>query len=123
MTFLSSVHADRVTDYWIDGPADLVVEIVSPESRERDYHEKLAEYEAAGVPEYWLIDPLQSAARFYQLGADGRYQLAAVGEDGIYTSREAPGFRLRVSWLWQRPLPTIHEALADLPTTPTTPPG
>ena len=78
LLFVNAEHAHRIRRTYVDGPADLVVEIVSPESRERDYHEKLAEYEAAGIPEYWVIDPLQSAALFYQLGADGRYQLAAV---------------------------------------------
>jgi Uma2 family endonuclease len=115
LMFVSAEHAHRIRPTYVDGPADLVVEIVSPVSAERDYHEKLAEYEAAGVLEYWIIDPLQRAALFYQLDDTGRYQQVPATEDGIYTSRTVPGFQLRVSWLWQRPLPTIHEALADLP--------
>ena len=115
LLFVRAEHAHRIRPTYLDGPADLVVEIVSPDSVERDHQEKLAEYEAAGIPEYWIIDPLQQAAFFRQLGADGRYQLIPTDTDGIYTSREVPGFRMRVSWLWQRPLPTIHEALADLP--------
>ena len=41
--------------------ADLVVEIVSEdaESRERDYVTKRAEYAAAGIPEYWIVDPAE----------------------------------------------------------------
>jgi Uma2 family endonuclease len=118
LLFVKAEHAHRIQPTYLDGPADLVVEIVSPESAERDYHEKLAEYESAGIPEYWIVDPEQRAALVYQLDADGRYQLVTVPEDGIYTSREVLGFRLRVSWLWQRPLPTIHAALADLPDAP-----
>jgi Uma2 family endonuclease len=113
--FLSAAHASRATPTFVDGPADLVVEIVSPDRVTRDYREKLAEYEAAGIPEYWIVDPRRSEARFYQLGDDGRYHLAPIDEDGIYTSRVVTGFRLRVSWLWQRPLPTLAAALADLP--------
>jgi Uma2 family endonuclease len=115
LLFVAAEHEHRIRGAYLDGAADLVVEIVSPESVERDYHEKLAEYEAAGIPEYWIVDPQEEAALFYQLGADSRYQLATVPEDGIYTSRVVPGFRLRVSWLWQQPLPSIQEALADLP--------
>ena len=81
----------------------------------RDYQEKLAEYEAAGIPEYWIVDPRRREARFYELGEDGHYRLGEVGSDGIYTSKVVDGFRLRVSWLWQRPMPTIDQALADLP--------
>jgi Uma2 family endonuclease len=39
--------------------ADLVIEIVSDdaESRKRDYEEKRRDYAAAGIPEYWIVDP------------------------------------------------------------------
>jgi Uma2 family endonuclease len=117
LLFLTASNAVRAHPTYIDGPADLALEIVSPESITRDYETKRAEYEAAGVPEYWIVDPLQQAARFYQLGPDGQYQLAPVDAHGIYTSPVVTGFRLRVSWLWQRPLPTIKAALADLPQT------
>jgi Uma2 family endonuclease len=115
LLFVRREHAGRIMPTFVDGPADLVVEIVSPDSVTRDYHEKLAEYEAAGIPEYWIIDPRRKDARFYQIGEDGKYRLGPVGADGIYTSLAVTGFRLRVSWLWQRPLPTIDDALADLP--------
>jgi Uma2 family endonuclease len=115
LMFVSAAHRDRIRPTFLDGPADLVVEIVSPESVAQDYGDKLAEYEAAGIPEYWIIDPLRQDARFYQLGEDGTYRPAMLDANGVYTSREVPSFRLRVSWLWQRPLPTIDEALADLP--------
>lgn len=115
LMFIRTEHLSRIRPTFVDGPADLVVEIVSPESVDRDYRVKLAEYEAAGIPEYWVVDPLRKEARFYQLGEDGRYRLGAVGADGIYRSPVVTGVRLRVNWLWQRPLPTIDAALADLP--------
>jgi Uma2 family endonuclease len=115
LIFLKASNAARAHPTYINGPADLAIEIVSPESIDRDYQVKRAEYEAAGVPEYWIIDPLQKETRFYQLGADGLYHIKSVDADGIYTSLVVTGLRLRVSWLWQRPLPTIKAALADLP--------
>ena len=115
LMFVRTEHADRLQWTYVEGPADLVVEIVSPDSVTRDNREKRAEYEAAGVPEYWIVDPRRQEARFYQLGEDGRYALGPIDEDGIYTSRVVTGFRLRVAWLWQRPMPTIDAALADLP--------
>lgn len=119
LLFINNEHLGRVQANYLSGPADLVVEILSPESVARDQQDKLAEYEAAGIPEYWLIDPLRRSQWFYQLDADGKYRLIPVGEDGIYTSREVPGFRLRVSWLWQRPFLTPAQAFADLPPAPT----
>jgi Uma2 family endonuclease len=112
--FVAAEHADRVKETHLDGPADLVVEIVSPESTIRDHREKFREYEAAKIPEYWLLDQPRQEALFYVLDADGRYQLAPIGGDGIYTSTVLPGLRLRVEWLWRSPLPTLREALAEL---------
>ena len=113
--FVSTANLGRATPTYLDGPADLVVEIVSRDSVTRDQREKLAEYQAAGIPEYWVVNPLRKDVRFYLLGEDGTYRLEATDEDGIYTSRVLPGFRMRVSWLWQQPLPTLAAALADLP--------
>lgn len=103
--FLAAEHADRLRPAFLDGPADLVVEIISKESVGRDRGEKFEEYREAGIAEYWLIDPRLQQAEFYRLDARGRYDLIAVdGADGIYRSEVVPGFWLRVDWLWRQPL-------------------
>src|SRR5262245_67052 len=66
-------HLNRVKLNVVDGPADIVVEIVSPESTDRDRGRKFREYEVGGVPEYWLIDPLRIEAIVYVLGDDAHY--------------------------------------------------
>lgn len=109
LLFVASEHADRLRETYVDGPADLVVEIVSPESDARDRSVKVAEYEAAGIPEYWLVDQLRGEALFYRLGEDGRYHLAPLDADGFYHSSVLADFRLRVDRLWQRPLPPIED--------------
>lgn len=45
-------HLDRIKATFLDGAADIVIEIVSPESEMRDYVLKYREYETAGVREY-----------------------------------------------------------------------
>lgn len=42
--------------FWLG--ADLVVEIVSPDRPERDIEEKPRDYAEAGIPEYWIVNPL-----------------------------------------------------------------
>lgn len=39
--------------------AIIAVEIVSPESRTRDYRFKRSEYSVVGIPEYWIVDPIE----------------------------------------------------------------
>jgi Uma2 family endonuclease len=114
LLFVASEHLDRSKETHLQGPADLVVEIVSAESVGRDRGEKFYEYEQAGIPEYWLIDPRTERAEFYQLTPRGRYELGRVDEEGIYRSRELPGFWLRVGWLWQTPLPRMIDVLCEL---------
>ncbi len=111
--FLHRDHLDRLRETYLDGPADLVVEIVSPDSVGRDRGEKFYEYEAGGVPEYWLIDPQREWAECYQLEGK-RYRLAFEGREGEYRSRELPDFWLRVEWLWQEPLPAVEDVLLEV---------
>jgi Uma2 family endonuclease len=115
LLFVSIANLRRATPTYIDGPADLVVEIISPDSVTRDRRDKLTEYQAAGVPEYWIVDPRRKVAQFFLLGDDGTYHPGPIDAEGIYRSPALPGFRMRVSWLWQTPLPTLAAALADLP--------
>jgi Uma2 family endonuclease len=108
LLFVAAEHLDRFQRRYLDGPADLAVEIVSPESIRRDRETKLSEYETAGVPEYWIIDPEREEALFYQL-ADGRYRLILGGRSGRYRSAVLSGFWVEVEWLWQDPLPRVTE--------------
>ncbi len=113
LLFIAEGHLERLKDTYLDGPADLVVEITSPESGERDRGKKFYEYEAGGVREYWLIDPDREQAEFYQL-REGRYRLIYPEAEGIYRSEVLPGFRLKVDWLWQDPLPRVLAILHEL---------
>jgi len=114
LLFVAQEHLERLKETYLDGPADLVVEIISPQSLERDRGAKFAEYEAGGVAEYWLLDPLRRWAEFYQLGEEGRYEIAFIGREGVYHSETLPGFWLRVEWLWQEPLPHPLQALGQI---------
>ena len=49
---------------YLDGGADLAIEVISPDSRTRDRRDKYQEYEQAGVREYWIIDPIRQQAQF-----------------------------------------------------------
>jgi Uma2 family endonuclease len=101
-------HRHCLVEFYLDGPADLVVEIGLPETIDQDRGAKFSEYEMAGALEYWLIDPQREQAEFHRL-VDGRYQLILGGRTGRYTSAVIPGFWLEAEWLWQEPLPLVTE--------------
>jgi Uma2 family endonuclease len=60
----------RQNDYWRG--ADLVVEIVSPDNPARDLEEKPRDYAEAGIPEYWIVNPLDETVTVLTL-TDGSY--------------------------------------------------
>lgn len=101
LLFVYNDHRVRIKATYLDGPADLVVEIVSPESEIRDRATKLSEYEAAGVAEYWLIDPPRTEWVIYHLGQDGRYHPRPVDARGRVNSAVLPGLALNANLLWQ----------------------
>lgn len=109
--FVANAHLDRLRNTYLEGPADLVVEIISPESRARDRGDKFFEYEAAGIPEYWLIDPVRQQAEFYQFNENGIYRTVPLDQEGRYHSAVLPGLWLQVDWLWQTPLPPLLSVL------------
>jgi len=110
--FIGKEKTHLIKKNYLDGAADLAIEIISPESVGRDRGEKFVEYEAAKIEEYWLIYPERRQVEFYRLNSDGFYQLAPIPE-GVFQSEVLPEFFLRVAWLWQEPLPTIA-ALKEL---------
>jgi Uma2 family endonuclease len=105
MMVILNTHLDRIKETYLDGVADIAIEIVSPESDERDRGAKFVEYEAAGVPEYWLIDPLRQDAIIYALGEDNRYHRVALDAQGRAVSSLLPGFALDPALLWRDAAP------------------
>ena len=51
--------AEKIIKGRVFGAPDFVVEIISPETKRKDYFKKLEKYENAGVREYWILDPFK----------------------------------------------------------------
>ena len=116
IAFVATAHAGRISADGIDGPADLVIEIVSDDSVRRDRKHKFDEYEAAGVREYWVVDPRPNR-RFvlaYHLNDEGFYDLIPSIAVSRIRSTILPGLWIDSSWLWQEPLPDPRAKLAEI---------
>jgi Uma2 family endonuclease len=111
LLYVAPEHLTRIKDTYLEGPADLIVEVISEESIDRDRDDKFFEYQAAGVREYWLLDPQLRSAMFFRRGENGRYFRVELQED-VYASEVLTGFTLRISWLWQAASPRLSEVAA-----------
>ncbi len=109
-------HASRVLWDRLDGPADLVIDVISEDSVRRDRADKFDEYEQFGVREYWLIDarPGREREDCWVLDEHGKYQATAKSSDGVVASTVLPGFWLRPQWLRADPLPSALATLAEI---------
>ena len=112
LMFIAKENLHLLKKNYLDGAADMVIEIISPESRSRDRGDKFYEYESAGVREYWLIDYERKQAEFYVLNADGIYEFIQAG-NGAFESRVLDGLFIKTNWLWQETLPNLMDVLKE----------
>ncbi len=66
----------RGNDYWRG--ADVVMEIVSPDDPDRDKQVKRRDYAEAGIPEYWIVNPMDETITVLTLAGE------AYTEHGVF---------------------------------------
>jgi Uma2 family endonuclease len=97
IVFMGKEHADRLGDRFWKG-ADLVMEVVSGEGkdRERDLVVKREEYARAGIAEYWIIDPQQERVTVLRLRGKRYVVHGDFGKGKTATSHLLDGFTVDV---------------------------
>ena len=82
-----------VTDRMIEGPPDIVMEVLSSDRR-RDLVRKRQVYAEAGITEYWIFDPRADTATLMEL-RDGEYvERAVLTADDTLTTPLLPGLAI-----------------------------
>jgi Uma2 family endonuclease len=84
----------------VDAPPDLVVEILSPGTRQRDLTTKREIYARFGVREYWIVDPNARTVTILTLTGN-TYQPVPGGEGGAIESRVLPGLKLTLEAVFE----------------------
>lgn len=99
--FVFSDRASIITDRNIQGVPDLLVEVLSPSSIERDTRDKRNIYARCGVKNYWLVDPVARTVTELEL-IDLAYVVAHVttGAD-VFRPRLFPGLEVQPTDLWE----------------------
>lgn len=91
------VRQERLKDIGdkLEGPPDLVVEVVSRGSRRYDAETKKSDYEKFGVHEYWLIDPARDTLTIFRRDS-GHFTELPLTRDR-FESHAIPGFTLDIA--------------------------
>ena len=96
LLFVSNEQAYIVTEDNVQGPPDLVIEILSPSTAERDRSLKRALYARYGVREYWLVDPDTRTVTVLLLDDGAFAEVARYGAGQTLTSPTLAGFTVNL---------------------------
>ena len=93
--YVSRERSSIITESHVNGAPDLVVEVLSPGSAERDRQLKLGLYAKFGVKEYWMVDPEEESVQILGLGARG-YDSVRTYTSGKASSALIGGFDIEL---------------------------
>ena len=99
--FVCQNRLDIVTDANVQGAPDIVVEVLSPSTRDRDLGVKGHLYARFGVREYWVIDPDDDTLTVFRLTDEGFHRHGPYHAGDQVTSPLFPDHRLMVETLFQ----------------------
>jgi hypothetical protein len=85
---------------WAAWIPEIVIEVVSPGSEQRDYVEKREEYLAFGVREYWIVDADRQELLILQRSR-GRWSPRIVRPPEVYRTQLLPGFEFACEQVFQ----------------------
>jgi Uma2 family endonuclease len=102
--FVAGGHESILTEKNVQGPPDLVVEVLSPSTRRIDEVRKRDLFERMGVQEYWLVDPVLDRLRILRRESGGfapAIDLSAAAGEAL-TTPLLPGFSLPLRDIFRR---------------------
>lgn len=98
LVVVSTARAEIILPSHVEGPPDLVIEILSPSTRAFDRGEKFALYERLGVAEYWIVDTDAKAIEQYYRAGD---RLTHEGShESAIVPRTYPGVTINLENVW-----------------------
>ena len=94
LLYLSSERARFLTSKNLQGPPDLVIEVLSPSTKSRDRRLKRDLYERVGVREYWVVDPEHDLVEIYRSTAGAFQPAVRVARPDMLTTPLLPNLEL-----------------------------
>ncbi|MDQ7822581.1 MAG: Uma2 family endonuclease [Candidatus Eremiobacteraeota bacterium] len=100
LLYLSKERASLESERGIEGPPDLVIEILSPSSMRNDRVFKFRIYAKYRIEWYWMLDPDTKVLEEYALSGEGYTLVAQINGDEPFRPRLFPGLSLDLSRVW-----------------------
>ena len=106
IVFVSVERLDIIHSSGVHGAPDLVIEMLSPSTEQRDLNVKRDRYAMFDVKEYWLADPIARTIAVLRLG-DGAFEQIGVFVEGMTVETPLmPGLRVDVSAVFDYYVPS-----------------
>lgn len=106
--WVSKDHRESIKTMYIEGPADMVIEVSSPVTRSYDLEEKSLVYRECGVKEYWVVDQERRRIIIFSV------EKMEVKDEGRIYSEAIAGFWIKAEWLWQELMPGALSCLREI---------
>ncbi len=93
------VRRDRkeiIAEAEVQGPPDLIIEVLSPGTEARDRGYKMHLYGRYGVEEYWIVDPKEETLELFRIVEGAYKRVCHCGRDDRFTSSLFPGLTINL---------------------------
>jgi Uma2 family endonuclease len=102
LLFIVTGRLSIIGEKKIEGPPDIVIEILSPHTAYYDLREKKQVYEEYGVKEYWIVDPMARRIDVYTNKKKRYILMGSAVEKGKISSGLLKGFSVELESLFTR---------------------
>jgi len=100
--FIRKERLGIVGELNIQGPPDLIVEILTPNTREKDLKAKQKVYARFGIQEYWIVDPDGETVEVLVWSEVGYISAGTYGKTARLSSSLLPNLRLPLSKVFKK---------------------
>lgn len=100
LVYVSREREGIISERGVEGAPDLAVEVLSPSTEARDRGIKMRRYAAAGILDYWIVNPEARTLETYRLGEQGYEQTGIYGPGSVLRPELFPGLEIPIDELW-----------------------
>ncbi len=101
LLFFAKDRLHLIGEKAMEGPPDLCVEVLSPSSGTIDRRDKFRQYEAAGVANYWMLDPKKKSMEGFKLSGAKYLPAGSASGEGTIHLPPFDDLAIPLGELWQ----------------------